>query len=433
MTKLNVQLLMTGNELMTGDIVDSNSAFIANEFKNIGVTITRKITVADDLAILTAEISQISQQSDLLIINGGLGPTTDDLTAQALASAANLPIEEHPNALEHLTTWCAKRNAKLSAANLKQALLPKGCDIVANSIGSAVGFSLTINNCLIICTPGVPKELKLMVRDEITPTVKNLIGDSSQIFTKRMQVFGYGESGLQQLISDKLPQWPEQLEIGFRASMPLLELKVTYSSAFPSDERDLWLAQLESLLEHHIVHHITNRPISLAEQVNQLLSSNNLTLTTAESCTGGLIASQITQVSGASQNFHAGFVTYSNDMKSKLLNVNKTTLEEYGAVSEHTVIEMLKGALAISGAELGIAVSGIAGPTGGTDDKPVGTVWIAWGNHTHLNTVECLIPGTRWYFQQAVCAITLDLIRRFILNIKDTPRYLVDRAPKHIK
>lgn len=430
MTTLNVQLLMTGNELMSGDIVDSNSAFIANELKSLGVTVNRMVTVADELTTLVNEITQISLQSDVLVINGGLGPTTDDLTAQALAQAANLPICQHPDAYQHLTSWCERRNAKLSPANLKQAMLPQHCEVVANSIGSAVGFALTLNNCLIICTPGVPKEFKLMVRNEVLPRVSILIGDAEQFYTKRMQVFGYGESGLQQLISDKLPDWPESLEIGFRASMPLLELKVTYTTSYPETERQVWFNKLYALLGDHIVHHIEDHPSSLSQVVNSLLDERNLTLTTAESCTGGLIASQITQIAGASANFHAGFVTYSNQMKHQLLNVSNETLADYGAVSEQTVREMLKGALTVSGSDLGISVSGIAGPSGGTDEKPVGTVWIAWGNREKINTVQCLVPGSRWYFQQAVSAICLDLIRRFILNINETPRYLIDRAVK---
>lgn len=430
MAKLTVQLLMTGNELMSGDIVDSNSAFMANEFKNLGVTINKKVTVPDDLSLLISEIKALTQDGDILIINGGLGPTTDDLTAQALADAANLPLEQHPQAYEHISTWCEKRNAKLSKANLKQAILPKDCDIVPNNVGSAVGFSLTLNDCLIICTPGVPRELKHMVREQIIPTMANMLGTTEQFHTHRMQVFGYGESNLQQLLNDKLPQWPDALEIGFRASMPLLELKVTSSSQFPADEKAQWMEKLEALLGDHIIHHITGGPMTFARNVLQLLAKEQKTITTAESCTGGLIASQITQEAGASEQFHAGFVTYSNEMKTKVLNVSEQTLATKGAVSEEVVKQMLSGALDVSGSDIGIAVSGIAGPSGGTEDKPVGTVWIAWGDKNQVHTAQCLIPGTRWYFQQIVTAICFDLVRRFILKLDEKPRYLIDRGVK---
>ena len=160
MLKPNVQLLLTGNELMTGDIVDSNSAMIAQQFKELGLDIVRKVTIADNLTSLVNEINSLAKQSDILVINGGLGPTIDDLTAQALARATQVELVEHREALAHLTLWCEKRGAKLNAPNLKQTLLPHGCTIIANKEGSAVGFKVTHLSCDIYCTPGVPRELK---------------------------------------------------------------------------------------------------------------------------------------------------------------------------------------------------------------------------------------------------------------------------------
>ncbi|MGJ8692164.1 MAG: CinA family nicotinamide mononucleotide deamidase-related protein [Thalassotalea sp.] len=424
---MKIQLLMTGNELMSGDIIDSNSAMIAQMFKDIGVEIKRKVTVSDDFDLLVNEIDIISQQADILIINGGLGPTTDDLTAQALAKVAKVGLTQHQQALEHIKAWCEKLGAVLNEPNLKQTILPDNCDIIANSVGSAVGIQLTVNNCLIMCTPGVPRELKVMLADEIIPYAANLLPKNIHVHTTRYQVFGYGESGLQKLIAEQLSDWPQALEIGFRASTPLLELKVTSRTAQDLVLKSDWLTKLKNCLGQHIIEEISDKPKTLAAILLTLLKQQDKTLTVAESCTGGLISSLITKEAGASAVFHAGFVTYSNDIKSSMLNVAPNTLIQNGAVSENVVIEMAKGALAKSQSELVIAVTGIAGPEGGTEGKPVGTVWIAWGDNEKIDTIRLQIKSNRWYFQQSVAAISLDLIRRKVLAINEIPRYFIER------
>lgn len=427
---MKIQLLLTGNELMAGDIVDSNSAMIAQQFKTLGLEIFRKVTVADDLELLISEIQHISKNADVLIINGGLGPTTDDLTAQALAKAADLEIAQHPDALAHLEHWCKKRNYELNGPNLKQAMLPAGCKVVANAVGSAVGFNLHLNGCDIYCTPGVPRELKQMLTEEIISDVASKYPSLAHAETTRLQVFGYGESRLQEMLDTNFPDFPETLDIGYRASMPLLELKLTSKSASDLTLKTEWLNKIKVLLTDHVVHEITDKPVSLAGKVNELLASQNKTITTAESCTGGLIASQITQNAGASSVFQAGFVTYSNEVKEKQLGVKSETLAQFGAVSEQTVLEMAQGAIKQANSDYAIAVSGIAGPGGGSDDKPVGTVCIAWGTSQVIETTTLFLPGARSYFQQYVAAISLDLIRRLLIKSNEVPRYLIERILK---
>jgi nicotinamide-nucleotide amidase len=423
MTIANVHLLLTGNELMTGDIVDSNSAMIAQQCKAIGIKISRKVTLADDLDLLAKEIEHLTKDADVLIINGGLGPTTDDLTAQALALATQRYLKQHPIALAHLKSWCEQRNAHLGKANLKQALLPENCNIIANRIGSAVGFSLTLNNCQIFCTPGVPRELNIMLDEEIIPELASQSNFTAEMDITRLQLFGIGESTLQSMLLKNFPDWPKEVEVGFRASSPLIELKLTVEkNEYLSIKIDL-IKKIKTLLNDHIIEEIKDKPYSLAELVLQLCQQKNLKITTAESCTGGLIASEITKVSGSSSSFEAGFVTYSNNMKSKLLHVDENILEQYGAVSEQTVIAMAEGALAIAGADLVIAVSGIAGPTGGSKEKPVGSVWIAWGNKDKIHTKYFCIKANRENFQRTVAARSLDLIRRLLIESSQTPLY----------
>jgi nicotinamide-nucleotide amidase len=423
MTIAKVHLLLTGNELMTGDIVDSNSAMIAQQCKAIGMKISRKVTLADDLHLLANEINILSKSADVLIINGGLGPTTDDLTAQALAIACNLPLAQHPVALAHLETWCEQRNAVLSTANLKQAILPKGCDIVSNRVGSAVGFSITLNDCKVFCTPGVPSELEIMLTEQIIPELEAQSDFTAEMDITRLQIFGIGESTLQSMLVKEFPHWPKEIEVGFRASSPLIELKLTIEKhKYLPLKKDL-IGKIKILLNDHIIEEIKGKPHTLAELVLQLCRKNNLKITTAESCTGGLIASELTKNSGASASFEAGFVTYSNTMKSKLLNVDEAIIKQYGAVSEETVIAMAKGALESANADLVIAVTGIAGPNGGSEEKPIGSVWIAWGAKENLQSQYFCIKASRAYFQRTVTARSLDLIRRVLIKSSKNPLY----------
>jgi nicotinamide-nucleotide amidase len=418
-----VHLLLTGNELMTGDIVDSNSAMIAQQCKAIGIKISRKVTLADELDLLSQEIQVLTKSADILIINGGLGPTTDDLTAQALAIATKQPLEQHPIALAHLELWCEQRNTHLSQANLKQAILPKDCDIISNRVGSAVGFSLTLNNCQIFCTPGVPSELKIMLDEQIIPTLALQSNFTAEMDITRMQLFGVGESTLQMMLIKEFPHWPKEVELGFRAASPLIELKLTTEKHKHLTIKNELIKQIKVLLNDHIIEEITDKSHSLAELVLSQCQQQNLKITTAESCTGGLIASELTKVAGASASFEAGFVTYSNAIKTQLLHVDESILNQFGAVSEETVKAMAEGALNAVDADLVIAVSGIAGPDGGSENKPVGSVWIAWGNKQKINTQYFCIKANREYFQQAVTARALDLIRRLLINSKNTPLY----------
>lgn len=421
--QLKVQLLLTGNEIMSGDTVDSNSALIAQRLGDAGIGVYRKVTVGDDVDLLKVELAAMIATADLVIVNGGLGPTIDDLTAEILAAVAGVPLQEHPRAAAHLQQWCEKRNLQLNAANLKQAMLPRGATIVDNPIGSAVGFEMTLENCRIICTPGVPGELAAML-DSIVPDLARRLQRPPGRNILRLQTFGLGESTAQQIISDSVTDWPPEVGLGFRAGAPQMEIKLTIDSAAASDAQQRCREQLESLFGDHI---IGPGDTLMAARVLQLLRERGASLTTAESCTGGLIASMLTRIPGSSDCFHAGFVTYSNAIKQSVLGVREETLAEHGAVSEEVVREMALGAIQRSGADYAIAVSGVAGPDGGTPEKPVGTVWLAWGDRQSIRT-RCLHwPVARSLFQTMIAAAGLDMIRRILLGIDDEPRYFTQR------
>lgn len=414
-----VNLLLTGDELMSGDIVDSNSAMIARYLANDGWSVRRKLTVGDDMEELIAALHWLAADCDVLLVNGGLGPTVDDLTAEALARACNVPLAENPAALLHLQEWCARLGVTLNAANRKQAVLPRDCTIVANAIGSAVGFAMTLGRCRVVCTPGVPRELDVMLREEILPSLRaDFAAGTSHV--RRLALFGIGESTLQQRISDTITDWPADVELGFRAGFPQLDLKLTTHTPAARARVDHLLPHLQPLIADFF---IGEGDVSLPAYMVQLLAGRREKIALAESCTGGQMAALLTQVPGASQVFDAGFITYSNRIKHDILAVDNETLETVGAVSEEVVLQMASGALRRSGADYAVAVSGIAGPDGGSADKPVGTVWIGWGTRDHLRAKRLHIGFPRQLFQQYVSYIGLDLIRRTILGIEIDPPY----------
>jgi len=417
---IKVQLLLTGNEIMSGVTSDTNSTRMAHALSTLGISIHRKVTVGDDITLLIEALQNQSQNSNVLIVNGGLGPTVDDLSVEAAAKAFDLSIKKHPDAFSHVQNWCKRIHAELNQANLKQSYLPEGADILANSIGSAVGFSLVQNNCLILFTPGVPSELEAMLDNAILPKLKVKFPNITQAYIERLHFFGIGESRFQQTVDDKITDWPEEVTLSFRAGSPTLEVKLTSFHKSHASIKDACRKQLFNLFGDYF---ITEGNSTLAEALVKLLKENNKRITFAESCTGGKMASLLTEVSGASQVFDAGFVSYSNTIKNQLLNVKLETIEQHGAVSEKVVNEMLLGALKLSQADYGIAVSGIAGPDGGSDEKPIGTVCFAWGSPNDYQSCTFLMPRSRKMFQLMVAATGFDLIRRKICNIEEAPIY----------
>ena len=418
-----IALLLTGNELMSGDTVDSNSAMMATQLGDVGVEIGEKCTVGDDPARLESALARLTDAFPALIINGGLGPTRDDLTSEVVAKLAGVALLEHPDALAHVNNWCARRRIAPNPANLKQAMVPEGCELIDNPRGSALGFALEINGCLVLTTPGVPGELAAMLPEVVTRLGARLGGSARHI--QRLQTFGIGESSVEERVRALGPEWPEQVTLGFRAGMPQLELKLSVASQTLISERQRAAALLERVLGDHLLGEDDAR---LAACLQDLLLAQGKTMTTAESCTGGLIASMITREPGSSRVFGSGFVTYANAAKHDLLGVAPELLDRFGAVSEPVVAAMLRGALARSGADIGVAVSGIAGPGGATEDKPVGTVWLAWGTEDDLRTHRAVVSGSRSLFQNVVAAAGLDLVRRQLLDLPPLPHYFRRQA-----
>jgi len=418
-----VALLLTGNELMSGDTVDSNSALIATHLGDAGLEVGEKCTVGDDPIKLHAALDRLTRSYPAVVINGGLGPTRDDLTSEVVADLAGRGLVQHPEALIHVENWCARRRITPNPANLKQAMLPEGCTLINNPLGSALGFAMDINNSLVLTTPGVPAELSAMLEELVQRLAAQMGGESRHIL--RLQTFGIGESSVEERVKQFGADWPDEVTLGFRAGMPQLELKLSVASEANRREQERARALLNQALGDHI---LGEGDCRLAAQLQSVLRERGQSMTTAESCTGGLIASMMTREPGSSAVFGAGFVTYANTAKRDQLGVPEAVLAEHGAVSEPVVKAMLLGALSRSGADIGIAVSGIAGPDGGTDDKPVGTVWLAWGTPQDLRTHCTVVSGSRQLFQNIIAAAGIDLIRRHLLDLPPLPHYFLRQA-----
>ena len=421
--RLNIQCLMTGNEVMSGDTIDTNSAHIAQVLGANGLTIARRVTVNDDINQLLSELSDMVRTADIVIMNGGLGPTIDDLTAEVLALLADEPLVIHPDAEAQLLAWCERRGQLPNEANLKQRLLPRSAEIIPNARGSAPGIDITVGDTRLFATPGVPSEMRDMM-PLIIERIESQWGARAHANVMRLHTFGLGESNAQQLINSSGFDWPESVELGFRASAPTMEIKLTVADTKDLPAQQACADHIAALFGDHI---LGTGETSIGQSMVELLSERGLTLTTAESCTGGLIASLITQIPGSSKAFHAGFVTYDDAIKSSVLGVRQSDLDQYGAVSKAVVEQMALGALRASNADYAIAVSGIAGPDGGSIDKPLGRVWIAYGSSSDLRTIELTWPLPRILFQTMVAAAALDLLRRHILELPPHCLYIQQR------
>ena len=418
---MRIQLLLTGNEIMSGHTVDSNSSMIAEQLISRGYNVYRKVTIGDEMDLLVEEIKHITNNSDVLIVNGGLGPTLDDLTAEALAQASGTELELKQEALNHVTNWYSNRKIRFSDSAKKQAILPQPCNIINNPTGSAVGFQCELNDCLVICTPGVPSELRRMLKESILDLISTRFPQDITPSTIRLQTFGLGESFIQELVSKEYPDWPEEVELGFRAGMPQLELKLAIQHQKHTPIQKQCYDWLQQQIGDCIIGEESTR---LASAVLDALKNKKQRLCTAESCTGGLIASMLTEIPGSSVAFESGVVSYSNECKQRLLGVDNALLELHGAVSKDVVIAMAEGALSKTGAEHAIAISGIAGPDGGSDEKPVGTVFIGWGQKGNIKTIQLCYPLPRSAFQKMMSAVALDMLRRDLLGLEGTPSFI---------
>ncbi len=410
------EILATGDEVRSGALVDTNSAYIAEQLELAGVSVARHDCVGDDLEILGSVFREIAPRVDIAIVTGGLGPTPDDLTADAAALAAGAPLALDPGALASMEELFKSLGRPIVGSNRKQAMLPENAEFLHNPIGTAPGFSLKIDRCLFFCLPGVPREMRRMLEKEVLPRIRKLQGAAREFCRiKTLSTFGLTESAAGEQLSEFEEQFPG-LKLGLRAKVPEIQVKL-YAKGPDEKAMERVLVQGTDWVVDRLgakVFSIGGDPMEAV--VGGLLVQKKATVAAAESCTGGLISHWLTGVSGSSDYFLFSGVTYSNECKERVLGVSPETLERYGAVSEETVKEMAEGARRVSGATHGISTSGIAGPTGGTEEKPVGTVCIGLATPDSVVGERFQFPyGNRGMKKKLFAMKALDLLRRELM------------------
>jgi nicotinamide-nucleotide amidase len=377
-------ILSTGDELTTGKVIDTNSTVIADALFGVGVEVAGVLKVADDRERLLWALAQAHELGDVIIGTGGLGPTADDLSAEMVAEFLGCKLNQDEAVAQALAERFAARGIAWTPNNLKQALFPEGAVIIPNPIGSAPGFRISLGaGKQLIWLSGVPQEMAAMLRATVIPWIVQQRGGAEQISAGTFKIFGLTDSKLDELL--KPLQLGPQAKLSLRAHYPDLSLRLTVKGQERAEVFARLTRQIKETLSSYIY---AEDDATLEEVVGQLLLQKRQTLAVAESCTGGYISHRITRIGGSSAYFYGGAVTYSNDAKVRFLGVNPKTLETYGAVSRETALEMSRGIRERSGASLGLSVTGIAGPSGGSPEKPVGTVWISIalerGNHASL-------------------------------------------------
>ncbi len=417
---LKIEVLSTGEEVRTGVVIDRNAAHIAQVLSDHGHLVSRHACVGDVREDLVQIMGEIASRADACVVTGGLGPTDDDLTAETAALAAGATLVQDEHALASIKAYFDSRNRPMPPCNEKQALLPDGAQLLPNLVGTAPGFALTIKTCRFFFLPGVPHEMKKMLVDQVLPQVATLCDNAVQPFAVRLlATFGLGESAVNEKLTGLATAFPD-IQLSYRVKFPQVLLKL-YATGAGEDELQVRLHDAVQWVKDRLEHHLVSASgDTMASVVGQLLRQQKATLALAESCTGGLIADWITNVDGSSDYFLFCAVTYADAAKTGILRVAPQTLASHGAVSEPTVAQMAQGARTAVDATYGLATSGIAGPGGGTTQKPVGTVCIGLATDTTVKTYRFCFPfGNRRMHKQIFAMTALDLLRREILQVGD--------------
>ena len=406
---MNIEVINTGTELLLGNTLNTHGAWFGRELFQMGLRISRQTTVPDGDAIRES-LQEAIARADAVIVTGGLGPTSDDITREITAEVLGLDLITDEAALRSLEGFFASRGKEMVDANLKQALCPVGADILPNANGTAPGIYVPPrlngrSNCAIFLLPGPPRELYPMFHGEVAPRLRALGGVETIHEALVLKFTGIGESDFHQGIDAQLAAVPG-LEYGYCAHIGEVDLRLIGDAEALVTGREITLARFGSYL-------ISADGTSMEQTIVHLLKQRGMTLATAESCTGGLISSRLTDVAGSSEIFTHGFVTYANEAKISMLGVSAQDIQNHGAVSETVARQMAEGALKVSGACVAVSVTGIAGPTGGSEDKPAGTAWIGVAVRGGVTeTFKVFHPRNRKDFKFSASQSALEAVRR---------------------
>ncbi len=418
---MKAEIISIGDEILIGQINNTNSVWIAQQLTLIGIQVLHMSTVSDEESAIVQAFDQALLRSQLVFITGGLGPTKDDLTKKTFANYFKVPLVLNEEVLDVVHSFFTKRGRELTEVNRQQALVPEGCEVIMNYKGTAPGMWMKKNSSVFISMPGVPYEMKAMMTDIILPKIKAEFQLPS-IYHKTILTNGIGESALAELIEDWENRISEEgLKLAYLPQPGMVRLRL---SAFGESMEELksqvnkHIQSLQTLIPDYIfgIENYGEEPLSLQHVVFNLLLSRKETVSVAESCTGGYLASLITSVPGASEVFSGGLVPYSNQSKHQLLGIDQALFDTVGAVSKDCVVALAKNVRDKFNSTYGIGISGIAGPGGGTADKPVGLVWIAVANAHKVIPIQLQFGDIRQNNIVMSANAALNLLRKFILK-----------------
>jgi nicotinamide-nucleotide amidase len=407
---LNAEIIAIGSEMLTPFRLDTNSLWLTERLNAMGIEVKLKTVVGDDEARLEETIGDAMKRSEIVISTGGLGPTEDDITRKIFARVLNRELIQDDAILEKIKALFARRNMPMPEINIRQALVMQGAQILENNNGTAPGQMLTEGKCTVVMLPGPPREMKPIFDAWVAPVLKLRVGELL-IMRRTLSIFGLTESAVDEMASPIYTQYKNpSTTILFKDGQ--IELHLTAQAPNEAEILKL-LDDLGGRLDAALGEYVFSRNNETIEGVvGQLLKMRGHTLATAESCTGGLLAGRITEVPGSSEYFLEGVVSYSNEAKVDLLGVPKELIEAHGAVSEEVAAAMAQGIRKRAGSTFGIGVTGIAGPGGGSEEKPVGLVYIALADDSQTTTRKFIFPGDRQFIRTLSVNAALDMVRR---------------------
>lgn len=409
---LNAEIIAIGSEMLTPFRVDTNSLWLTERLNSLGIDVKLKTVVGDDESRLEEAIRDALRRSEIIISTGGLGPTEDDITRKIFARVLKRHLVLNDEILERLRTRFARRNMPMPEINSRQALVMEGAEILANRNGTAPGMMIQEGKCTVVMLPGPPREMRPMFDEAIAPVLKQRVGDLV-ILRRKFSIFGLTESRTDELAAPVYLKFKNPVTtILFKDGQ--IELHLTAQARKSADAEKL-LDELGGQLDEVLGDYIfSRRDETLEEVVGDLLRARGYTISTAESCTGGLVAGKITEVPGSSDYFLEGVVSYSNESKIRILGVPEAMIIEHGAVSEPVAKAMAEGVRKLANSTYGIGITGIAGPGGGTEEKPVGLVYIALADDSQTTVRKLIFPGDRQFIRTLAVNSALDLVRRRI-------------------
>lgn len=411
---MRAEIITIGDELLIGQVVDTNSAWMAERLNEAGIELYQITSVHDDREHILKALDDAFSRADIVLTTGGLGPTKDDITKHVMCEYFGITLVEDSRVREHIHELYKERPDVLNRLTATQWLVPESATILPNRVGSAPIMVFEQTGKLLVALPGVPHEMKIAMTEQVLPYIGSK--GSGEIIHRTMMLYGIAESTLALKIEEWENALPQSMHLAYLPKDGIIRLRLSSYGEATKEEIEQQLANLKPLIADYL---IATEDLPLETMLGNLLKARHQTIATAESCTGGRLAAALNAQSGASAYYMGSVVAYDNTIKEQVLGVKHSTLEKYGAVSEQTVREMAEGVRALMNTDYAIATSGIAGPTGGTPDKPVGTVWIAWA--TPDGTVaECYHFGVarerEQITQRAVTAALVELIKS--LNTK---------------